>query len=1140
MPTFWKDPVRVAELQKSLNIAVGGTTLTIDGVATLVVNDRVLLLGQTNRAENGIYLVQTGAWTRALDATTAADLDASATLFVTDGNTWKGVAFRQSVRSPASFNALRFARAEADYDVMEFGAKGDGITLPGCSVTSGSATLNCAAAAFSSADISKQVLVRIPSNPASGTVATTAQNSTLTGAGTSFTTQLATNQIIVIANGLTLTDHVVLAVIDNTHVTVAPTPEVSATGLTMYRTMSKHVTSVSASASATSLTLGASAPATSTIAVLEMGSDDRAAIQAAVDAASNAGGGVVTIPTGTFVLGSKLQLASNVSMVGIGRATSVLRATPNWTNIVGGGMIELRGVANVQMRDLTIDQAGHGHDFAGPFIDHALLCAAVQNCTFERVRFINAGVAATTNGTPSGPVLLFVAKDTANDIGGQFLTVPSLPCRGNVVRDCEFVQSGAVRIAKGLGMISDFGLLKPLPSDPAFDPTPQTTLASAIASGSATAQVTSAVGFSLGDQIRVAQSAIPVNFNLLRISNIRGTTIFFDSPTTLAFASGDPFSRVSVQTTVSGVETAPQTIISVANATGFKEKDFIRIESASNPAIFDSARITNITGSNITISAPTTNSYTAGDKFGLAKGYSPFGDEFGNNVSSLRSRQVDPNGDAFVNHIEGNLIGGCVFRGLFGLYAIGVQGGGTRQNTISDCRFEATIGLNAVLIDKGAYSNQVIDCSATSQRRDGLLDAGPNGEFTDNPMAVFACRSYPFYYDTENSFDRCKVISASATTLAPGFIYDAGFAIGEYAVRGALRNCSVSGIISTKGSCGILIGRGNIDYRITDCTITNADYGVYTYLGGPATVHGSGGRIDGCAIDVAKNGIVVNSAPSGKIRGTMIVTSNRIRQSDVVADGVLSIGDNVDAAQVHDNYIENTRIPAGAGHVAMDLLCRTGSADGNHVKNSNIAYRIGAGFAGHWGLRNHADQSSVNISVNPSATFPVPAGSGLGGLTIASNYNIVLGGTGDVKHGDRTLVLGAALGAADSSSWGLFLSQGGSPIPSAWTATAASTIVGFSLPLRIGDRIKEVLFRVRDTAGGSTLTMRVCKNTSAGTTNIGSPAVSAGNGTYQTFAITGLAATIVSGEFYNAIVLKNGGATATHMVLGVEVTYDRP
>jgi hypothetical protein len=64
VPTFLvaKAPAVVVS---TTNIILTGTQ-TIDGVS-LVANDRVLLVGQTNSIENGLWLVQAGAWTRPAD-----------------------------------------------------------------------------------------------------------------------------------------------------------------------------------------------------------------------------------------------------------------------------------------------------------------------------------------------------------------------------------------------------------------------------------------------------------------------------------------------------------------------------------------------------------------------------------------------------------------------------------------------------------------------------------------------------------------------------------------------------------------------------------------------------------------------------------------------------------------------------------------------------------------------------------------------------------------------------------------------------------------------------------------------------------------------------------------------------------------
>ncbi|MEM4676018.1 MAG: hypothetical protein QXM12_06995 [Nitrososphaerota archaeon] len=77
----WKAPVRVAT---TTNITLSGTQ-TIDGIAVNV-GDRVLVKDQTNPAQNGIYVVQSGNWVRASDADTWDEL-VSCAVFVMQGNT---------------------------------------------------------------------------------------------------------------------------------------------------------------------------------------------------------------------------------------------------------------------------------------------------------------------------------------------------------------------------------------------------------------------------------------------------------------------------------------------------------------------------------------------------------------------------------------------------------------------------------------------------------------------------------------------------------------------------------------------------------------------------------------------------------------------------------------------------------------------------------------------------------------------------------------------------------------------------------------------------------------------------------------------------------------------------------------------
>ena len=75
-----KDSVRVAT---TANITLSATQ-TIDGV-TVAVGDRVLVKDQTTGSQNGIYVVASGAWTRAADANISAEVTPGLFVFVEEG-----------------------------------------------------------------------------------------------------------------------------------------------------------------------------------------------------------------------------------------------------------------------------------------------------------------------------------------------------------------------------------------------------------------------------------------------------------------------------------------------------------------------------------------------------------------------------------------------------------------------------------------------------------------------------------------------------------------------------------------------------------------------------------------------------------------------------------------------------------------------------------------------------------------------------------------------------------------------------------------------------------------------------------------------------------------------------------------------
>jgi parallel beta-helix repeat protein len=93
--------------------------------------------------------------------------------------------------------------------------------------------------------------------------------------------------------------------------------------------------------------------------------DDTAAIQRALDAAYQAGGGIVQLPAGTFIIRGTadpshggLQIRSNTELVGAGVGTTVVKLADDWTGKISG-LIRTppSGEAehDIVIRDLTVD-----------------------------------------------------------------------------------------------------------------------------------------------------------------------------------------------------------------------------------------------------------------------------------------------------------------------------------------------------------------------------------------------------------------------------------------------------------------------------------------------------------------------------------------------------------------------------------------------------------------------------------------------------------------------------------------------------------------------------------------------------------------------------------------------------------------
>lgn len=129
-----KDSVRVATTG---NIALTGTQ-TIDGVA-VVAGNRVLVRANTAPAENGIYVVAAGAWTRATDFDAWTEIPGSL-VTVEEGTTLADTIWLSSANAGGTLGTtgITFIRADAG------GASG-GFTVAGAGLTSSGATVDVVA-----------------------------------------------------------------------------------------------------------------------------------------------------------------------------------------------------------------------------------------------------------------------------------------------------------------------------------------------------------------------------------------------------------------------------------------------------------------------------------------------------------------------------------------------------------------------------------------------------------------------------------------------------------------------------------------------------------------------------------------------------------------------------------------------------------------------------------------------------------------------------------------------------------------------------------------------------------------------------------------------------------------------------------
>lgn len=145
---------------------------TIDGVS-VVAGDRVLVKNQTTGANNGIYVVAAGAWTRATDADSSTELPPGSIVPVTEGTTQADQLFMLTTNGPitlgtTSLTFLAYGASSGEITVGGNGIIKTGVTLDVVAGSSGTITVGADSVDVNTARVPVKRTGTIPT--ATGTV----------------------------------------------------------------------------------------------------------------------------------------------------------------------------------------------------------------------------------------------------------------------------------------------------------------------------------------------------------------------------------------------------------------------------------------------------------------------------------------------------------------------------------------------------------------------------------------------------------------------------------------------------------------------------------------------------------------------------------------------------------------------------------------------------------------------------------------------------------------------------------------------------------------------------------------------------------------------------------------------------------
>jgi hypothetical protein len=420
-----KTPVRVAT---TANITLSGAQ-TIDGVA-VVAGDRVLVKNQTTGANNGIYVVAAGSWTRATDLDSSAETVTGVSAYVISGTTNGGKSFVLTTTGAITLGttALTFA----DLSTSAVVTAGAGLTRTGNTLDVGTASsarivvnadnidLATAGTAGNYAKVTTDAYGRVTSGSAQVAI-----GSDVSGLGSNVATFLATPSSSNLSSALS--DKTGTGVnVFGTSPTITTSIVAGSVSMDIFNTTA---TSVNAFGAATALSVGASASGTTTI------NSPNFTVSSASAGTVNIGTSTPTFSTKTINIGTSGGGSSSAN-INIGTASAGTTTVNN--DLVVSGQLTVNGATTIlNTQTLTVDDKNielGSVVSSGPFsatITSSTSTTAALNLTSgstsgmvvgQVVTGTNIGANATVSGI-SGSTSFSIATTSASTNGATSVSI---------------------------------------------------------------------------------------------------------------------------------------------------------------------------------------------------------------------------------------------------------------------------------------------------------------------------------------------------------------------------------------------------------------------------------------------------------------------------------------------------------------------------------------------------------------------------------------------------------------------------------------------------------------------------------------------------------------------------------------------